>query len=99
QCREIVWLRCENLLHYLLEFGFTVLIALPFDFLRKRISRTQVLRVEACRFPQVGDRLRGISAIAFKNSQQVVDVVVLRRKITRPLESLGRGVEVSLTQC
>ena len=39
-----------------------------------------------------------MAALAFQNSQQVVDVIVLRSQIARPLKSLRRRVVVSLAQ-
>ena len=38
------------------------------------------------------------AALAFQNSQQVVDTIVLRGKIACPVQSLCRGVVVSLPQ-
>ena len=88
----------QNLLQQLLNFGCPVFIALPFGFFRQPVEGPQVLRIQFHRFAQVGNRLRGLAALALQNSQQVVDAIVLRGQIARPFESLRRGVVVSLAQ-
>ena len=45
------------------------------------------------------DCLCGVAATAFEQSEQVIDLAVIRREIARFAESLGGGVVVSLAQC
>src|SRR5579864_2084624 len=42
--------------------------------------------------------LRRISTLALQNSQQGVDLIILRSQLARPLESLRRQVVISLPQ-
>ena len=42
--------------------------------------------------------MRGLATLAVQNSQQVIDAIILRGQVARPVESLRRGVVVSLAQ-
>ena len=53
----------------------------PFNFFRERISCPQVFRVKIHRFPQIGNRFRGMAPVSFEDSQQIVDLIILRREI------------------
>ena len=59
---------------------------------------TQVFRIQFHRFAQVGNRLRGLAALAVQDSQQIVDAIILWGQIARPVESLRGGVIISLAQ-
>ena len=91
---QSVWLEDENLLDHLLELSIARLRALPFDFLGKRIKGAKIFWIEVGGLSQVGDRLCRLTAIAFEDSQQAVDVIVLRHEIARFFEPLGGRVEV-----
>ena len=72
--------------------------ALAFGLLSKLVNGPQVLWIQLTGFAQVDDCLRGIAALAFKNSKQTIDLVILRSQIAGCLQALRRGVVVSLPQ-
>ncbi len=57
------------------------------------------MRIQLHGLAQIRQRLCRISTLALQDSQQGVDLVVLRSQLARPLESLRRQVVISLPQC
>ena len=88
----------EDRVEHAPRFGLAVGRGLSLDLGGKRISRPRVRRVELGGAPQVGDRFGEAAPRALELAEEPVDargaLALLGRELPRPLEPLGREVEL-----